>query len=94
MNTWHKALKEKLAEPLKRAGYPSFSAIMKYCDADPGQVIGKKNKGCAPNAFFGRCFHKGKCTKDHGLPTDAEVKTILSLCDKFIKDPEGIKQGK
>ena len=93
-NTWHSKLRAKLADPLKVANYPSFSAIIKYCQASPGEIIGKRNRKCAPNTFFGRCFHKDRCLKEHFLPTDEEADKILKMVDKFIKNPEGLKTGK
>ena len=92
-NVWHPRLREKLAGPLEIAGYPSFTAIMRYCNADATNIIDRKDKRCTPNMFFGRCFHKDKCTKVHSLPSIEDVEKILLKVDKFIRNPSGIKQG-
>jgi hypothetical protein len=92
-NNWHPTLKAKLAEPLAKAGYPSFSKIIKFCGTDPEKVYARDGHICAPNAFFGRCFKKEHCTKKHKHATDAEVEKILPLLTKFIATPLGITQG-
>ena len=92
-NCWHPTLKEKLARPLEIAGYPSFTQIMKFCNADASDILSRSDRRCTPNIFFGRCFHKEKCTKTHSLPSEEDVTKILRKVDKFIRNPEGFKKG-
>lgn len=53
-NNWHPLLKSKLEGPLATAGFPTFTAIMKYCDgAVPSSAVPRDGKVCSPNIFFG-----------------------------------------
>ena len=92
-NNWHPKLKAALEVPLKKAGNPSFTKIMNYCKKDAYGVVTKGSGVCAPNIFFGTCFNGEKCTKKHKLATEEQVKQVLDLTDKFIKDPSKIKVG-
>ena len=92
-NSWHPKLKAKLEGPMKATGLPSFTAIMKFCETDPETVYPRWHKKCSPNAFFGRCFRGGECTKNHNLPSDVEVEKILTLTKKFQIDHLDILKG-
>jgi hypothetical protein len=92
-NTWHPKLREMMAKPMITAQYPTFSAILKYCSANAQEVYAKDAAKCAPNAFFGRCFKGDSCFKDHSPASDSDVNKILQMVDKFIKEPEGLRQG-
>ena len=85
-NCWHQSLKDKLTGPLKQAGYPSFTAILKYCDGDPTEIVPRHSKKCTPNIFFGRCNYGKACTKEHSLATDEEAERILTMVKKFVKE--------
>jgi hypothetical protein len=91
LNNWHPSLKEKLEDPLKKAGNPSFTTIMQYVDADPADVISDKSSWCTPNAYFGKCFLGEKCRRQHKIVTDAQADKILVQLEKFITKPEDIK---
>ena len=92
-NVWHPKLRMTLAEPLKRAKYPTFTAIMKYCDLTGSELYSKFDERCTPNAFFGRCTKGEACTRKHERITDADAEKILQLVQKFIDSPEGMLQG-
>ena len=92
-NKWHPKLKEKLEEPLKAAGFPSFTKIMNFCKQDAYSIFPKGSAICVPNAFFGRCFHGEKCTRKHTLPKDSQIEVMLKMVDDFIKDPAKLKSG-
>ena len=92
-NAWHQTLRDKLGTPLKTANYPTFTAIMNYCGKNADEVFGPRSKKCGPNAFFGRCKYGLNCTKDHSMPSEAEVAQILTLTKKFQEKPEGLAQG-
>jgi hypothetical protein len=92
-NSWHQKLKAKLDNQMKATGYPSFSAIMKFCGTDPESVYPRWHKKCSPNAFFGRCHKGSECTKMHTLPSDAEVEKILDLTKKFQDNHLDILKG-
>ena len=92
-NNWNPKLKAKLAQPLATAGYPSFSKIIKYCDCDAEKIFPRDGAICTPNAFFGRCFNREKCTKKHTQATDEQADLIITLVKKFIDNPKGITAG-
>jgi len=46
---------------------------------------------CAPNILLGKCREGSACTRDHTLPSSNEVDKILAAVDKFIQNPEDIK---
>ena len=92
-NTWHPKLKSALQKPLQVAGYPSFSAVMKYCQKSPDSVYTKDDEICTPNAFFGRCYLGNKCKRSHSLPSDEKVEQILKMTEKFISSPQGLSRG-
>jgi hypothetical protein len=91
LNNWHPVLKAKLAGPLAKANYPSFTTIMQYVDKDPSDVIADKSSWCTPNAFFGRCFMGEKCRRQHKIVTDAQADKIIKMMEKFIEKPEELK---
>ena len=92
-NNWHLKLKAALEAPLKTAGNPSFTKIMNFCGKDAYGIVPKGSNVCAPNLLFGTCFHGEKCTRTNKMATDGQVKQVLELVDKFIKDPAKLKIG-
>ena len=92
-NNWHPKLKEALEGKLKEAGNPSFTKVMNYCKKDAYGIFAKGSPVCVPNAFFGNCYYGDKCTKKHVQATDAQVKPILALLEKFTADPSKLKSG-
>jgi hypothetical protein len=92
-NRWHQRLREVLGTPLRTAGYPTFLAVMKYCNANPEEVYSRWSNKCAPNAFFGRCTLGMACRKDHSFPSETEVDKIIEITKKLQENPSGIKQG-
>ena len=91
LNNWHPVLKAKLAGPLLKANYPSYTQIMQYVDKDPSEVISDKSSWCTPNAFFGRCFFGEKCKRQHKMVNDGQADKILQMMEKFIASPEELK---
>ena len=50
-NCWNNLLRSKLEQPLKIANYPTFTAIMKYCDnADPSSAVPRDGRVCTPKS--------------------------------------------
>ena len=92
-NNWHPKLKAALEAPLKAAGNPSFTKIMNYCGKDAYSVLPKGSSICAPDLFFGTCFHGEKCQRKHKVATDEQVKQVLELTEKLIKEPAKLKIG-
>ena len=94
-NTWYPKLRSALQKPLEVAGYtyPSFSAVMKYCQKSLDSVYTKEDEICTPNAFFGRCYLGNKCKRSHSLPSDVKVEQILKMTEKFITSPQGLTRG-
>ena len=92
-NTWHPKLREVLGPHLKSTHYPTFTAIMKYCNANPEDIYPRFSSKCGPNAFFGRCQKGLNCSKDHSLPSDNEIEKILDMTKKFRLNPNGIQRG-
>ena len=92
-NNWHPKLREQLVVPMRKAGSPPFMKIMKFCDADPFSIVQKNSGICAPNLFFGRCFHGEKCERKHVIATDAQVPEVLKLVSKFVKNPDKLSGG-
>jgi hypothetical protein len=92
-NTWHPKLLAALADPLKRAGIPSHSKILKYCEATAQDIVPQGSKICASNYFFGKCYDNKACKKIHQVATDEDAEKILKLCDKFIRDPVPLKSS-
>jgi hypothetical protein len=90
-NNWHPTLKAKLAGPMAKAGYPSFTTIMQYVEKEPNEVISDRSSWCTPNAFFGRCFLGEKCKRQHKMVTDIQAEKIIKMLDKFITNPEDLK---
>ena len=91
LNNWHPTLKAKLATPMAKAGYPTFTTIMQYVDKDPNEIISDRSSWCTPNAFFGRCFLGEKCKRQHKMVTDTQAERIITMLDKFIQKPEDLK---
>ena len=60
-NNWYPTLKEKLTIPLEKAGNPSFTKILHFLNKTAYHIYPKGSPVCAPNAFFGKCFHGEKC---------------------------------
>ena len=79
-----------MADPLKKTGNPNFMSIMRMCNVDL-QNLPFSNYKCAPNVILGKCREGTSCNRDHTLPSGEEVDKILNLLDKFIKNPEDIK---
>jgi len=92
-NTWHPKLLAALADPLKRAGNPSHSKILKYCEATARDIVPQGSKICASNYFFGKCYDNKACKKIHQVATDEDAEKNLKLCDKFIRDPVPLKSS-
>lgn len=92
-NTWHPKLREVLSPHLKTANFPTFTAIMKYCNANPEDLYPRYSSKCGPNAFFGRCQKGLNCSKDHSLPADNDIEKILDMTKKFRLNPTGIQRG-
>ena len=93
-NCWHNLLRAKLETPLEKAGFPTFTAILKFCNnADPSSIIPRDGKVCTPNIFFGRCQHGLRCTKQHRLATDSKADKILTMVERFINEPEKLVKG-
>ena len=91
-NNWNPKLRDALQQPLREARNPSFTKILKFCNVEANAVL-KNNKTCAPNAYFGTCFYKDKCTKEHNMASEAEIAPILASIDKFVKSPKLILEG-
>lgn len=92
-NTWHPKLREALGPHLRTANYPTFTAIMKYCNENPETLYPRFSAKCGPNAFFGRCQKGLNCPKDHSLASDDDVEKILNMTKKFRLNPAGITRG-
>ena len=92
-NNWHPKLKAVLEEPLKAAGYPSFTKVLNFCKQDAYSLFPKGSPICVPNVFFGRCFNGDKCTQKHTLPKEAQVEAMLKMVEPFVKNPIKLKSG-
>ena len=92
-SNWHPKLKTALQEPLKTAGNPTFTKIMKYCKKDGYNIFPKGSSVCTQNTSFGTCFFGEKCTKRHKMATDAQVKPILTVLEEFIKKTTKLQAG-
>ena len=90
-STWNPKVRAALTVPLKEAGQPTFTKIMKFCKKDAYSIYPRGSPVCAPNAFFGTCFFGEKCTKNHTPATEAQVQLILNVLSAFIKYPNKIK---
>ena len=66
---------------------------MKFCGKEVYSVVPKGSGICVPNLFFITCFNGEKCTKKHKMATDEQVKLVLDLLEKFLKDPSTLKIG-
>ena len=56
LNNWHPKLKSALEGPLKEAGNPTFTKIMKLCYKDSYGVVTKGSPIYYPKYFFGSFF--------------------------------------
>ena len=56
LNNWHPKLKADLEGPLKEAGNPTFTKIIKFCKKDAYAEVPKGSPICAPNYLFGSFF--------------------------------------
>ena len=92
-DNWHLKLKVAIEGPLKKAGNLSFTKIINFCGKDAYSVVAKGLGVCAPNLFFRVCFNGEKCTKKHKPATEEQLKKVLDLTDKFIKDLSKLKIG-
>ena len=91
--TKSRELKAVLEEPLKVAGYPSFTNVLNFCKQDAYNLFLKGSPVCVPNVFFGRCFNGDKCTQKHTLPKEAQVEAMLKMVEPFVKNPIKLKSG-
>ena len=66
---------------------------MQFCDAEATAVFPNRTSLCVPNAFFGSCFYRDKCSRKHKIVNNDKVKPILDLVDKFINNPEKLLEG-
>ena len=62
-STWNPKLRAALTVPLKEAGQPTFTKIMKFFKKDSNSIYPRGSPVWAPNAFFGTCFFGEKCMK-------------------------------
>ena len=92
-NVWHQKIRAALEVPLRLAGNPSLSTVMKFCKTDAYSIFPKGSNICVPNAFFGSCHFGPKCKRVHKLPTDEQAKKMLDLVQPFISDPMKCKTG-
>ena len=92
-NTWHPKLRQALTVPLKASGYPSYTAILKYCNTGTEDLYDRFHPKCGPNAFFGRCIRGMNCPKDHSLPSDDDVEKIMDMTKVFRLNPTGMHKG-
>ena len=92
-NNWNPALKSVLEGPLQQAGYPTFTKLLKFCKGSSYEIYPRGSPICAPNAFFGRCFHGEQCLKQHVMAKEDEVPKILKMVKPFIDNPTWVNAG-
>lgn len=93
---WNQALKDKLAEPLKIAKYPSLHRICQYCKLTSQDTLapGIDRKTCRNFLVLGKCRWGNNCTMNHKTATEEQATTILAKLEEFIAKPDGIPPGK
>ena len=89
-NRWHSKLKAVIEQPYGRAGRPSLSAVLKYCNQPMDELFTNGTQICTSNMFLGKCTRGDACERDHRLPTGEEVKKVEKILEKFIKEPTGL----
>ena len=92
-NNWHSKLSQTLTKPLKKAGNPSFAAVLKYCNKTNSEVYSLFGKACAPNAVLGKCWMGKKCSRKHKLATNEQAEKVITMLQPLITNPEGMREG-
>lgn len=93
---WNSELKAQLADPLKRAKYPSLHRITQYCKLTSQDTLvpNVDRKTCRNFLVLGKCRWGPKCTMHHKTATEEQTASILEKLEQFIAKPEDIPAGK
>ena len=92
---WNATLKAALEGPLKQAGNPSLKDIARHCNLLRDDIIipNTAKEDCRQWLLFGKCRYGKKCRFNHNTATDEQAKAVIVKLEKFIAEPDTLKQG-